>query len=364
MTHILKINEWMQVNAPKYTTTTTQGGFSNVKKEDTFGKEKIVATKETIYKIVRDAIQKLGNDADLNFIDTSGVTEMNEIFYGTDFNGDISQWNTSNVTDMRYMFYHSKFNGDISKWDTSKVKNMESMFCKSSFNGDISEWDTSNVENMEKMFSESKFDKDISKWNVSKVKNFSFMFEVSKFNGDISKWDVRNGKGFQAMFQGSVFNGDLSKWQPNREHAWMRWMFEDSQFNGDISNWDIVYVKTNKYESDNDTTVKTLNMFKNSPLDENPPKWYKRHYDFDLYETDNIPQECIDYIVATVNDFNDRYQKDLDFIDGLGTPFKKADPELFDEILKAANDWLEKEKAGYKARPSDIVKTFDPNEID
>ena len=39
-------------------------------------------------------------------------------------------------------------------------------------------------------------------------------------------------------------------------------MFEESKFNGDISDWDISKVK-NMY-----------NMFYNSPLEKNPPKWY------------------------------------------------------------------------------------------
>ena len=44
------------------------------------------------------------------------------------------------------MFYGSKFNGDISEWDVSSVTNMDSMFYCSKFNGDISEWDVSSVE--------------------------------------------------------------------------------------------------------------------------------------------------------------------------------------------------------------------------
>jgi surface protein len=51
------------------------------------------------------------------------------------------------------MFYGSEFNGDISKWDVGSVKDMRSMFSKfSHFNGDISKWDVSNVTDMEYMF--------------------------------------------------------------------------------------------------------------------------------------------------------------------------------------------------------------------
>jgi surface protein len=39
---------------------------------------------------------------------------MNEMFFDSKFNRDISQWDVSNVTNMNAMFYNSKFNGDIS----------------------------------------------------------------------------------------------------------------------------------------------------------------------------------------------------------------------------------------------------------
>ena len=43
----------------------------------------------------------------------------------------------------------------------------------------------------------------------------------------------------------------------------MGYMFYDSKFNGDISNWDVSNVKNMN------------NMFYGSPLENNPPKWYK-----------------------------------------------------------------------------------------
>jgi len=91
------------------------------------------------------------DDMDINIIwdnpnnvisdwDTSNVTDINSVFYGSKFNQDISNWNTSNVTDMRNMFYGSKFNQDISMWDISSVTDMSWMFAHSEFNQDISEW--------------------------------------------------------------------------------------------------------------------------------------------------------------------------------------------------------------------------------
>ena len=115
----------------------------------------IIATNETIKDIVKSEIARLGNNADLNHIDVS------------------------QVTDMSYLFEESGFDGDISKWDVSSVTNMERMFDSSDFNGDISNWNVSNVTNMECMFYSSFFDGDISKWHVSKATNMRGMFALS-----------------------------------------------------------------------------------------------------------------------------------------------------------------------------------------
>ena len=52
----------------------------------------IIATNETIRKIVDSEIERLGNNADLNHIDVSQVTDMRRLFEDSEFNGDISKW--------------------------------------------------------------------------------------------------------------------------------------------------------------------------------------------------------------------------------------------------------------------------------
>src|SRR5690554_3890488 len=177
--------------------------------------KKIVANNGNIKEIVEDEIKRLGNKADLNHIDVSGVTNMWGLFNGSDFNGDISKWDVGNVKDMGVMFRNSKFNQDISKWDVGNVKDMGVMFSNSKFNQDISNWDVSNVESMCGMFYESKFNQDISNWNVGNVKDMSEMFKNSRFNQDISGWDVSNIEDMYSMFENSPFDKNIDMWNYN-----------------------------------------------------------------------------------------------------------------------------------------------------
>ena len=151
--------------------------------------KRIVVDDGNVYNIVKSEIKRLGNEADLNHIDVSGVTNMSHMFSGSKFNQDISNWDVSNVENMDGMFFNSKFNQDISGWDVSNVKSMRGMFYESKFNQDISNWDVGNVKNMSWMFRNSKFNQDISKWDVSNVKNMWGMFKNSPFDKNIDMWN-------------------------------------------------------------------------------------------------------------------------------------------------------------------------------
>lgn len=142
---------------------------------------------DNINDVVKFSIQALGNNANLNWIDTSNVTDMSGLFGESKFNGDISNWNVSNVTSMECMFANSQFNGDISKWDVSNVTDMSNMFYKDfDFNGNISGWNVSKVTSMRCMFAKTySFDQDISKWKdqMSDVDTTNMFLEARKHKG-------------------------------------------------------------------------------------------------------------------------------------------------------------------------------------
>ena len=186
--------------------------------------------KQELIDIIIADIESNGPTCSLNTIDVSNITDMSYLFRG----GDKDKYFGGHPT-------LSKFDGDISNWNVSNVTNMQGMFddCKySGNNGDISDWDVSNVTNLSEMFYDSKFNGDISNWDVSNVTDMHSTFAFSKFNGDISNWDVSNVTDMHSMFFGSNFNGDTSNW--------------------DVSN--VIDMRT---------------IFDRSPLENNPPKWYK-----------------------------------------------------------------------------------------
>ena len=173
--------------------------------------------------IIADIKQQLYKDKvdafNLNWLDISNVTMLDQLFNVGTFNRqyifwDVSDWDTSHVTSMVSTFRGCKNICDLSKWDTSKVTSMVNMFYEcSTFNGNISNWDVSKVTRFDSMFYGcSSFNQDISNWDISSAKNLSKMFyRCRKFNQPIQKWNITKNMDISYLLYGCTsFDQDLS----------------------------------------------------------------------------------------------------------------------------------------------------------
>ncbi len=173
--------------------------------------------------IIADIKQQLYKDKvdafNLNWLDISNVTMLDQLFNVGTFNRqyifwDVSDWDTSHVTSMVGTFNGCKDICDLSKWDTSKVTSMVNMFYEcSTFNSNISNWNVSKVTRFDSMFYGcSSFNQDISNWDISSAENLSYMFyNCRKFNQPIQKWNITKNMDISYLLYGCTsFNQDLS----------------------------------------------------------------------------------------------------------------------------------------------------------
>ena len=150
---------------------------------------------EHLKELIKIGQRLFGNDGNFNWIDTSEITNMSQLFqYNTEFNGSIDLWNVSNVTDMSYMFCDAEsFNQPIGNWDVSNATDMAGMFNHAyTFNQPIEQWDVSNVKDMSAMFySATHFNQSLYNWNMQNVENLQGMFfQAAQFDQDISSWRI------------------------------------------------------------------------------------------------------------------------------------------------------------------------------
>ena len=151
------------------------------------GEEKIVANYDMSKYF--DSFINL-NSIDLTYLDTSLVTNMTSMFYGSSnlIELDLNNFDTSKVTNMSFMFSAELFSQHMSlkriifgkKFDTSNVTNMSCMFlgCDELQQIDLSTFNTRKVTSMSKMFVKcsSLTELDISSFDTSNVISADQMF--------------------------------------------------------------------------------------------------------------------------------------------------------------------------------------------
>jgi len=144
-----------------------------------------------------DFLIKIGDSCD-----TSNVTDMSSMFYGSKSFNQKLKWDTKNVTDMSNMFCGTlKFNEKLKFSDTSNVIDMSSMFCGAiSFNQELN-FDTSNVTNMAGMFYGATSFNQSLKWDTKLVVNMSYMFCNAKSFNKPLYFDKRS-----ALFTNEMFD--------------------------------------------------------------------------------------------------------------------------------------------------------------
>ena len=165
-------------NVPKYTSTGTDKVDIKNKTNNKTNYTVQPKNKDELMYIITSTFKI--KQYDLNFIDTSKITDMSELFININHNFDVSKWDVSNVTNMSQMFYYCKnFDCDLSNWDVSNVKDMSYMFTYCfKFNCDLSNWDVSNVTDMKHLFNGCSIfiGKGLENWDVSKVTDMRYMF--------------------------------------------------------------------------------------------------------------------------------------------------------------------------------------------
>ena len=189
---------------------------------------------------------------DLSNMDTSGMTNMSNMFSGNTSLTNITfgdNFNTSNVTNMNSMF--QKCGGlttlNLSMFDTSNVVNMGTMFwqCSSLKTLDLSSFDISKVEYINHMFSgcTSLTNLDLSGFNTSNVTAAWYMFDGCKSltSLDLSSFDTSKMTNMNSMFKDCslLTNLDVSSFDTSNVTN-MDFMFCGchSLVNIDVSNFD------------------------------------------------------------------------------------------------------------------------------
>ena len=185
---------------------------------------------------------------------TSDVSDMTNLFYNSNFNGDIASWDVSYVVNMDLMFAAaSNFNQPLNTWNVSRVTTMQSMFYSAlNFNQPLNNWNVSRVTTMNNMFALAQnFNQPLNNWNVAKVTIMNNMFYgAANFNYSLNDWNVTNVIIMKGMFNTAVnFNQPLNKWDVSKVTDMSQLFYGAKKFNQALNNWNVskVSLMTNMF---------------------------------------------------------------------------------------------------------------------
>ena len=202
-------------------------------------------------------IKSLKSIEGLEYLNTSQVTDMEEMFYGCESltSLNLSNFDTSKVTSMWEMFggCESLTSLDLSSFETSKVERMDNMFrgCQSLTALDLSHFNTSKMKSMSEMFfgCKSLTALDLSSFRTSKVEKMSEMFRgcQSLTSLNLSNFDTSKVTSMWEMFGGceSLTSLDLSSFETSKVER-MDNMFRGCQ---SLTALDLSHFNTSKMKS-------------------------------------------------------------------------------------------------------------------
>ena len=149
-------------------------------------------------------------------INTSMITNTNDMFAWCVNLQTIPLFDTSKVTDMSSMFMDCQKLASIPLFDTSKVTNMYSTFAYCKTLSTIPQLDTSNVTNMSYSFQSCTNLQTIPLLNTSKVTNFSAMFNNCTNLTSVPQLDTTNATNMSMMFSSCTKLATLPKFNTQK----------------------------------------------------------------------------------------------------------------------------------------------------
>ena len=212
--------------APKFVFNEDSGGmFSRLSNITTIDYNNCINTSNVTAMNLMFYGSSVLTDLDLSDFDTSKVTNMLGMFIDCSLLSslDLSNFDTSSVTDMMCMFSYCTglTSLNVRNFDTSSVVNISDMFagCSNLTSLDVSSFNTTEVTDMFSMFAGcSKLSKlDLSNFDTSKVEDMRYMFNdcSSLTSLDLSNFDTSKVTDMGSMFKGcsSLTSLDLSSFR-------------------------------------------------------------------------------------------------------------------------------------------------------